>query len=160
MCELRKLGNIGLFPGVCVHVLPDQIHNIPVDGFAQLRGAGLDLSRQALAVFDRQPLHVGLIPCRIGFFLFSETAILSSSHLRFPHFNTVRHAARKYDSAVSGRTEINHYRIDDNKIYTEAFRVKLHKINAVLDTYHYDDSNSMVDYFDTNFYRNITVVAA
>ena len=70
------------------------------------------------------------------------------------------HAAREYDSAVSGRTDINHYRIDDNKIYTEAFRVKLHKINAVLDTYHYDDSNSMVDYFNTNFYRNITVVAA
>ena len=70
------------------------------------------------------------------------------------------HAAREYDSAVSGRTDINHYRIDDNKIYTEAFRVKLHRINAVLDAYHYDDSNSMVDYFDTNFYRNITVVAA
>lgn len=70
------------------------------------------------------------------------------------------HAAREYDSAVSGRTDINHYRIDDNKIYTEAFRVKLHRINDVLDAYHYDDSNSMVDYFDTNFYRNITVVAA
>lgn len=70
------------------------------------------------------------------------------------------HAAREYDSTVSGRTDINHYRIDDNKIYTEAFRAKLHRINAVLDAYHYDDSNSMVDYFDTNFYRNITVVAA
>ena len=70
------------------------------------------------------------------------------------------HAAREYDSAVSGRTDINHYRIDDNKIYNEAFRAKLHRINAVLDAYHYDDSNSMVDYFDTNFYRNITVVAA
>ena len=74
--------------------------------------------------------------------------------------NDILAAIGEYDSAVSGRTEINHYRIDDNKIYTEAFRVKLHKINAVLDTYHYDDSNSMVDYFDTNFYRNITVVAA
>ena len=70
------------------------------------------------------------------------------------------HAAREYDSAVSGRTDINYYRIDDNKIYTEVFRAKLHRINAVLDAYHYDDSNSMVDYFDTNFYRNITVVAA
>lgn len=70
------------------------------------------------------------------------------------------HAAREYDSAVSGRTDINYYRIDDNKIYTEAFRAKLHRINAVLDAYHYDDSNSMVDYSDTNFYRNITVVAA
>lgn len=65
------------------------------------------------------------------------------------------HAAREYDSAVSGRTDINHYRIDDNKIYTEAFRAKLHRINAVLDTFHYDDTNSIVDYFDTNFYYNL-----
>ena len=70
------------------------------------------------------------------------------------------HAAREYDSAVSGSHDINHYRIDDNKIYTEAFRAKLSRISAVLDTYHYDDSNSMDDYFDTNFYRYITVVAA
>ena len=70
------------------------------------------------------------------------------------------HAAREYDYYISGSHDINHYRIDDNKIYTEAFRAKLHKINAVLDTYHYDDSNGMVDYFDTNFYRDITVVAA
>lgn len=70
------------------------------------------------------------------------------------------HATREYDYAVSHATDINHYRIEDNKIYTEAFRAKLSRINAVLDAYHYDDSNSMVDYFDTNFYRNITVVAA
>ena len=72
----------------------------------------------------------------------------------------IRSAAREYDSAVSGRTDINHYRIDDNKIYTEAFRAKLHRINAVLDTFHYDDSNSIVDYFDTNFYYNLQTVAA
>lgn len=70
------------------------------------------------------------------------------------------HAAREYDYYTSGSHDINHYKIDNNKIYTEAFRAKLHRINAVLDAYHYDDSNSMVDYFDTNFYRNITVVAA
>ena len=40
------------------------------------------------------------------------------------------HAAREYDSAVSGRTDINHYRIDDNKIYNEAFRAKLHRIDS------------------------------
>lgn len=70
------------------------------------------------------------------------------------------HAAREYDYYISGSHDINHYRIDDNKIYTEAFRAKLHRINAVLDAFHHDDSNSMVDYFDTNFYRDITVVAA
>ena len=90
-----------------------------------------------------------------------HTALFSDKYSNEEQHRIIRsHAAREYDSAVSGRTEINHYRIDVNKIYTEAFRVKLHRINAVLDAYHYDDSNSMVDYFDTNFYRNITVVAA
>ena len=70
------------------------------------------------------------------------------------------HAAREYDFYISGSHDINHYKIENSKIYTEAFRAKLSRINAVLDTFHYDDSNSMVDYFDTNFYRNITVVAA
>ena len=70
------------------------------------------------------------------------------------------HAAREYDYYISGSHDINHYRIDDNKIYTEAFRAKLHRINAVLDAFHHDDSNSMGDYFDTNFYRDITVVVA
>lgn len=70
------------------------------------------------------------------------------------------HAARLYDYTTTHNTDINHYRIDDGTIYTEAFRAKLHRINAVLDAFNYDDSNSMVDYFDTNFYRDITVVAA
>lgn len=70
------------------------------------------------------------------------------------------HAARLYDYTTTHNTDINHYRIDEETIYTEAFRAKLHRINAVLDAFHYDGSNSMVDYFDTNFYRDITVVAA
>lgn len=70
------------------------------------------------------------------------------------------HAARAYDYSISHDIDINHYHIDSYKEYTVEFKAKLHKINAVLDTYHHDDSNGMVDYFDTNFYRDITVVAA
>ena len=69
------------------------------------------------------------------------------------------HAARCYDYSISHDIDINHYYIDKYTEYTEAFRAKLHKINAVLDTFHYDDSNGMVDYFDTNFYRDIEVKA-
>lgn len=70
------------------------------------------------------------------------------------------HARREYDYSTTHSIDINYYHIDNYTEYTEAFRAKLHKINAVLDTFHYDDSNGMVDYFDTNFHRNITVVAA
>lgn len=70
------------------------------------------------------------------------------------------HAARCYDYSISHDIDINHHHIDSYTEYTEAFRVKLHKINAILDTYNYNDSNGMVDYFDTNFYRDIEVKAA
>lgn len=43
--------------------------------------------------------------------------------------------------------------------YSEAFRSKLSRINAVLDTYNYDNSNCMFGFFDTNFDRTIKVVA-
>lgn len=90
-----------------------------------------------------------------------HTALFSDKYSNEEQHRIIRsHAAREYDFYISGSHDINHYRIDDNKIYTEAFRAKLHRINAVLDAYHHDGSNSMVDYFDTNFYRNITVVAA
>ena len=58
MCELRKLGNIALFPGVCVYVLPDQIHNIPVDGFAQARAAA--------RIYRRECDGVGIYDFRLG----------------------------------------------------------------------------------------------
>lgn len=38
---------------------------------------------------------------------------------------------------------------------TPDFREKIEKVNAIVNTYRYDDSNSMVDYFDTNFYYDI-----
>lgn len=40
---------------------------------------------------------------------------------------------------------------------TPDFRAKIEKVNAIICTYRYDDSNSMVDYFDTNFYYDIQV---
>ena len=36
---------------------------------------------------------------------------------------------------------------------------KIIKINDIITAYRYDASNSMVDYFDTNFYYDINIVA-
>lgn len=52
---------------------------------------------------------------------------------------------------------LNHYCIDDYHMFTDEFLKKVHKVNSILDSYHYDDSNGMVDYFDTNFYREYSV---
>lgn len=48
------------------------------------------------------------------------------------------------------------YRADDNKkILTDKGYKRLSYIHSVILSFHHDDSNSMVDYFDTNFYYDI-----
>lgn len=42
--------------------------------------------------------------------------------------------------------------------YTAEYFKKLTAINAIIRSYRYDDSNSMVDYFDTNFYYDLETV--
>lgn len=69
-------------------------------------------------------------------------------------------AARNAYRQETGNIDLNYFYIDKYKIFSDDFREKLHKINAALDTFHRDNSNSMVDYFDTNFYRTISIKRA
>lgn len=66
-------------------------------------------------------------------------------------------AARQVYDSERGEIDINYYHISKYKAFSDSMRDKLSMINKILDTFHYDDSNSMVDYFDTNFYRCITI---
>ena len=48
------------------------------------------------------------------------------------------------------------YRQDDNKkVLTNKGFDRLSKIHSIILSFHHDDSNSMVDYYDTNFYYDI-----
>ena len=50
---------------------------------------------------------------------------------------------------------INHYHIENYHEIGAAFIAKLQKIRDIITAYRYDESNSMVDYFDTNFYYDL-----
>ena len=71
-------------------------------------------------------------------------------------------AAYAYDSSISRNQSINQYYIDADHYpeYTAAMLDRLRQINSIVSAYRYDNSNGMVDYFDTNFYYTITVKAA
>lgn len=73
----------------------------------------------------------------------------------------IRQAAAEYDyrQAAHGR-DINRHSIDEETAYTADTLRKLHKVTAIIEAYRYNDSNSMVDYFDTNFYYDLQTVAA
>lgn len=69
-------------------------------------------------------------------------------------------AAYEYDSKTTARQSINHYHLADIAYLTGTTRAKLQRINDIISAYRYDNSNGMVDYFDTNFYYDIDVVPA
>lgn len=53
--------------------------------------------------------------------------------------------------------DINQYHIDKEDMLTEDGKEIVRVANQVIRAFNYDDSNSQVDYFDTNFYYNLKV---
>lgn len=53
--------------------------------------------------------------------------------------------------------DINHYHIDKEDMLTDDGKEIVKVANQVIRAFNYDDSNAMVDYFDTNFYYNLKV---
>lgn len=64
-------------------------------------------------------------------------------------------AAYDYQLCTSGARSLNQYYLERCTEFVPAMLEKLHKINSIVSAYRYNDSNSMVDYFDTNFYYTI-----
>lgn len=53
--------------------------------------------------------------------------------------------------------DINQYHIDKEEMLTDEGKKIVEVANQVIKAFNYDDSNAMVDYFDTNFYYNLKV---
>lgn len=70
-------------------------------------------------------------------------------------------AAARYDWMIK---ELHGYGVDyhnvDQKAISAALVSKVDAIKRILNAFNHDDSNGMVDYFDTHFYENIRLIAA
>ena len=73
-----------------------------------------------------------------------------------------RFAEYDYYTRISNGERLNEYHLTSDRYpeYTPEFFKKLTTINEIVRSYRYDDSNSMVDYFDTNFYYDLETVPA
>lgn len=97
-----------------------------------------------------------------GRFWFSDGPLMYTEYLN-ADTETQKELSRKiYDVMVANKTtfDINKHYIDKsyNSIFTQQLIKKLQKINDIVIEFNYDDSNGMVDYFETNFYYDIVVV--
>lgn len=54
-------------------------------------------------------------------------------------------------------TTLNNYHLDDEIMLNEKGKTLIKAANQVIKAYNHDDSNAMVDYFDTNFYYTLKI---
>lgn len=64
-------------------------------------------------------------------------------------------ASFEYEKEALGELDVNHYHIDKHKVFSPAGIRKLKAVLNIIGSYRYDESNSMVDYFNTNFYFSV-----
>lgn len=69
-------------------------------------------------------------------------------------------AALEYHREAESENNVNYYHIDKYKVYSPETMEIIKKVNTIVTAYRYDESNSMVDYFDTNFYYDIVTKPA
>ena len=97
-----------------------------------------------------------------GRFWFSDGSLMYTEYLNADTEAQKELSRKIYDAMVANKTtfDINKHYIDKsyNSIFTQQFIKKLQKINDIVIEFNYDDSNGMVDYFETNFYYDIVVV--
>jgi hypothetical protein len=53
--------------------------------------------------------------------------------------------------------QVNQYYIKDSDLWTDKGKELLQKVYQMASGFNYDDSDSMIDYFDTNFYLHLSV---
>ena len=64
-------------------------------------------------------------------------------------------AASEYHREAESENDLNCFCLDKYKVYTVETMETIKKVNSIILAYRYDESNAMVDYFDTNFYYDI-----
>lgn len=64
-------------------------------------------------------------------------------------------AAYDYERMTTRENRVNEFYIDEETHFTPETLAKIKNIQAIICAYRYDESNGMVDYFNTNFYYDI-----
>lgn len=64
-------------------------------------------------------------------------------------------ASFEYDRCITEECDINIYHLDHCNQFSATGIAKIAAVNRIISAYRYDESNAMVDYFETNFYYHI-----
>lgn len=88
--------------------------------------------------------------------------------IHFEQFETLDTAEQKHiiDSAAElvykrdalKECTLNEFHLDKYKVFTSECMERIKAVNNIINSYRFDESNSMVDYFNTNFYYYLVTV--
>ena len=79
--------------------------------------------------------------------------------LRHGHINwSVEEILKIWQDIVDkGHEQVNHFYIKDSYILTDKAKEIMEFVKKEANSYNYDDSDGMIDYFQTNFYLNLHI---
>lgn len=77
---------------------------------------------------------------------------------RISRFTKAEDIKNKWKNEIKeGNHEMNQYYINDDYIITPEAKELFKKVNTIINSYNFDDSDSQIDYFHTNFYYTLSI---
>lgn len=103
---------------------------------------------------DHNSLHIRLMAAPFNPFATPDANVVTGHDARYGLDDFMK---GWNDRIARGHHDVNHYYIDDSKFITDTAKAMFKDINKYVSAYNYDDSDAMTDYFDTNFYMNLSI---
>jgi len=77
---------------------------------------------------------------------------------QYSNYNyTMEELKNLYNSEAKGYMQVNHYYISEAWVLSDAGKEILSKAHQLSNSFNYNDSDSMIDYFHTNFYSHLRI---
>lgn len=99
-------------------------------------------------------LRVALMSGPVSPFATPDVTKMQGEDFRFGEEYFMRNWKQSIENGYHG---VNHYYIDNSRFLTEEAKVMFKDIVKFIQSFNYDDSEAMTDYFDTNFYLNVEI---
>jgi hypothetical protein len=115
---------------------------------------GVKLSVRTNKYSGGSNININLMSAPFDVFATPDATKLRGADLRWG----LDDAMKQWDSIIdSGHFGVNHYYIDDSIYLTDAAKDFFNFINTLCLFFNRNDSDAMIDYFDTNFYYSLGV---
>lgn len=99
-------------------------------------------------------LRVALMSGPVSPFAIPDVTKMQGEDFRFGADYFMNNWKRAIEKGYHG---VNHYYIDSSKFLTEEAKVMFKDLVKFIQSFNYDDSEAITDYFDTNFYLNVEI---